>query len=166
MTGVQTCALPILPYDTESYFQELEAWVSGPSCPADHFSINTLWLGPTAPKGAGQKDGFSEFNLNLDAYGYVRTEQGSNHGGWLLPSQAIDSELCEQWRKRLYNLVRHRNKVSEFYVQDYQNLGISLEQIQAQSEQQIHAEYNMSERLRLRQREYQQRLASYLNDQL
>lgn len=155
-----------LPYDTESYFQELEAWVSDPSCPADHFSINTLWIGPPAPEGAGQKDGFSEFNLNLDAYGYVRTEKGSNHGGWLLASQAIDSELCERWRKRLYNLVRHRNKVSEFYVQDYQNLGIGLEQIQSQTEQQIHAEYNMSDLLRMRQREYQQRLASYLSHQL
>jgi hypothetical protein len=146
-----------LPYDTEEYFKELEAWATDPACPVDNLSINTLWLGPPAPEGATQSDGWSQFNLNLDVYGYKRVGRG-----WSLPSNSLDNAVCDRWRSRIIGLFKDRARISEFYVQDYANLGIGLEEMKSMSVEAIHRKYPISRLLVNRQREYQKSLIEFL----
>jgi len=147
-----------LPYDTPQYFKELEEWVK--TAPVHNISFNTLWIGPPAPEGATQKDGFSEFNLNIDVYGYERTEQGSNHGGWRLPSQGINSEICNWWKDKLNSITN--NYIAEFYVQDYMNLGITEEQIRTIPVNQLHHIADINQLIHNRQKEYQNALLGFL----
>jgi hypothetical protein len=148
-----------LPYDTEDYFRELEEWMTAPDCPTHNVSINTLWIGmKRPPEGATQKDGWSEFNLNREVYGYE--VDGPN---WSLPSQNIDKALCDQWRTRFYELTYDRNHISEFYVQDYANLGVTIEDMRELSAEEIIKKYPLERLLRQRKRQYQNKLLAYLD---
>lgn len=144
-----------LPYDTEEYFQELEAWATN-NCPAHTLSINTLWLGPPSPEGATQKDGYSHFNLNTEVYGYKRIGRG-----WALP-QGLTDERCNHWRERLYKSVQPNNKVSEFYVQDYMNLGISFNELASTGVDLIHKKHNIPKLVSSRIKSYQKSLMELL----
>ena len=146
-----------LPYDTTDYFEELETWINDINCPTHNVSINTLWLGPPAPDGATQADGWSQFNLNRDVYGYL--VDGPN---WTLPSQNLTKALCDQWRAHFYKLTHDRNRISEFYVQDYANLGVSLDDMRMMSAEAIHKKYPLRKLLLDRQREYQNSLIVFL----
>ena len=147
-----------LPYDTEEYFQELEDWLLEPGCPVENVSLNALWIGPKPKEGATQQDGYSEFNLNLDVYGYERISGGH----WRLPSQGLTQDICSQWRKRILSKVEQRFKICEFYVQDYQNIGVSLEDIQTITVPRINFKYNMHVRAQTRIAEYIDRVVKYL----
>jgi len=148
-----------LPYDTEEYFKELEEWITAPDCPTHNVSINTLWIGmKRPPEGASQKDGWSEFNLNREIYGYE--VDGPN---WSLPSQNIDKALCDQWRTHFYKLTYDRNHISEFYVQDYANLGVTIEDMRALPAEEIIKKYPLERLLRQRKRQYQNRLLAWLD---
>lgn len=148
-----------LPYDTEDYFRELEEWIMKDDCPVHNLSINTLWIGmKRPPEGATQKDGWSEFNLNRDVYGY---EVDGPY--WNLPSQGIDKALCDRWRKHFYELTYNRNQISEFYVQDYANLGVTIEDMRSMPAEEIHKKYPLTRLQKQRQRQYQNKLLAYLD---
>lgn len=148
-----------LPYDTIEYFKELEDWIMAPDCPVHNVSINTLWIGmKRPPEGASQKDGWSEFNLNREIYGYE--VEGPY---WRLPSQNIDKDLCDQWREHFYDLTRYRNQVSEFYVQNYGNLGVTLEDMRTMPAESIVKKYPIPRLIAQRERQYQNKLMAYLD---
>ena len=137
---------------------ELEDWLLSPDCPAENVSLNALWIGPKPREGASQQDGYSEFNLNLDLWGYERVSGGN----WLLPSQNLSMDICSKWRRRLLDQLEPRFRVVEFYVQDYQNIGVSLTDIQTLRGQQVNFKYNLSQRIQTRIAEYQRALVEYL----
>jgi hypothetical protein len=146
-----------LPYDSTDYFRELEEWATHPLMPAHNLSVNTLWLGPPPPEGASQSDGWSQFSINTDAYGYQR--QGLS---WTLPSQGLTQAICERWREKLIRFTHKRFRVSEFYVQDYQNLGIPWDDLVRLDIDTIHTKWPVRDLVEGRKKEYQNSLMLFL----
>jgi Radical SAM superfamily len=146
-----------LPYDTPEYFAELEEWITDPKRPAHNISLNSLWISEKPFEGAGQRDGYSEFALNTEVYGYERTANG-----WILPSQGLTEQGCRQLRDRLRDLAGRNNYISEFYLQDYLNVGVPIEDIRTIPGSRLALKYDMIERFRRRVGEYQQNLLAYL----
>ena len=145
-----------LPYDTEEYFKELEEWITNPNCPASNFAINTLWLGPPAPEGATQADGWSQFNLNTEVYGYERMRSG-----WKLEN-GLDSTTCDQWRFKLLKAIEANQRISEFYVQDYTNAGVTQEDMLNLTPDEIHRKYNFKVLIQDLLKTYQNNLIEFL----
>ncbi len=110
-----------LPYDTVEYFKEVEDWVLDPNNPMSSIEVYPLVL---FKKKVGEYS--SEFSMNPEIYGY---EIDSNNN-WTLKEQGLNSDICKQYTNDLMRRRFPMNKISEFQLMTFANMGIDIPSIQ------------------------------------
>ena len=81
----------------------------------------------------------SEFSINAEIYGY----KFDDNGLWYHEEQKLDFTLCKNIAKNMSKSIEYKNKVADFQVITYLNLGIDLQDILRYNEKDLRILYNI-----------------------
>jgi radical SAM superfamily enzyme YgiQ (UPF0313 family) len=132
-----------LPYDNLQYFYELITWCMEQDNPIHNMQFYPLLIYHYHNQRPEWNKYSSEFSLNPDVYGYkVKPNTASN---WTLPSQDLTYNACFEIANQYNQLIRPRNKVAGFEMNNMLNLGIPIEDLFQYTELEIFAKHNLPE---------------------
>lgn len=141
-----------LPYDNLQYFYELITWCLERDNPIHNMQFYPLLIYHYHNQRPEWNKYSSEFSLNPDVYGYkVKPNTATN---WELPSQDLKYSTCFEIANQYNQLIRPRNKVSGFEMNNMLNLGIPLDDILQYTEVELLKKHNLIELNTLRINEY------------
>jgi radical SAM superfamily enzyme YgiQ (UPF0313 family) len=132
-----------LPYDNLQYFYELITWCMETDNPIHNMQFYPLLIYHYHNQRPEWNKYSSEFSLNPDVYGYkVKPNTASD---WELPSQDLKYSTCFEIANQYNQLIRPRNKVAGFEMNNMLNLGIPIEDLFQYTELEIFARYNLAD---------------------
>jgi radical SAM superfamily enzyme YgiQ (UPF0313 family) len=141
-----------LPYDNLQYFYELITWCLEKDNPLQQTAFYPLLIYHYHNQRPEWNKYSSEFSLNPEIYGYK--VQPGTATLWELPSQDLKYTNCFEIANMYNDLVRPKNKVSGFDMNNLLNLGIPIDDLFQYTELEIFARHNLPALNTLRINEY------------